>query len=198
MAKHTKDDIDKLHDYSIYTPSRLIYIGSEQSDSDLNESGTDYLMAERLIKNIEILEHINADPITIIMNNLGGDFYHGMSVYDRIISSKCHVTIKAFGYAMSMGSLILQAADVRIMSPNATMMIHYGEAGIETTSKNFQQWAKEYDRTDGVMESILYKKMVEKNPDFKIKELRKMLSLDTFFQAEQALALGLIDQIEGK
>jgi ATP-dependent protease ClpP protease subunit len=198
MSKHTKDDIDKLHDYSIYTPARLIYIGSEQSDENMNESGTDYLMAERLIKNIEILEHINAEPITIIMNNLGGDFYHGMSVYDRIISSKCHVTIKAFGYAMSMGSLILQSADVRIMSPNATMMIHYGNAGVDTTSKNFQQWAKEFSRTDDVMESILYKKIVEKNPDFKIKEFRKMLGVDTFLQADQALALGLIDQIEGK
>lgn len=198
MARHSKDDIDKLHDYGVYTPSRTIYVGSEQSDEDLNESGTDYLMAERLIKNLEILEHINADPITIIMNNLGGDFYHGMALYDRIKSSKCHITIKVYGYSMSMGSLILQAADVRMMSANSTMMIHYGNAGIDTTAKNFQQWAKEFKRTDDTMESVLFDKILIKNPDFKVKELRRMLEVDTFLQADRALELGLIDKIEGQ
>ena len=121
-----RDDIDKLHDYDVYIPTRTIYVGSIHV-SDEGESGTDAHMAERLLKNIHILEALNKDPITIIFNNIGGDVNHGLAIYDGIKNSECHITIKVFGHAMSMGSIILQAADERLMSPNASQMIHYGK-----------------------------------------------------------------------
>jgi ATP-dependent Clp endopeptidase proteolytic subunit ClpP len=199
MGKHTKDDIDKLHDYSIYTPARIIYMGSEsENENTQEESGTDYAMAERLIKNMLILEHISSEPITIIMDNLGGDWYHGIGIYEKIKQSKCHVTIKIYGQAMSMGSIIAQAADHRVMTERSRMMIHYGDAGASSVSKNFQRIAKEYERTDSEMEEILLEHIKAKNPEFKLKDLKKMLLLDTYLSASEALDLGLIDEIEGK
>ena len=95
-------------------------------------------MAERAIKALHILDSTaptGDKPITVIMNNPGGDEYHGMAIYDAIKSCKNHVTIVVFGMAMSMGSIILQAADKRVMSANSRVMIHYGTWGINDHPK---------------------------------------------------------------
>src|SRR4051812_11716117 len=102
MAKRVnRDDVDKFHDYSLYIPTRTIFMGSEDYSLEHGESGTDGLMTERILKNLTILEGLSSDQITIIMNNIGGDEYHGFGVYDAIKSCKSHVVIKVFGHAMS-------------------------------------------------------------------------------------------------
>lgn len=199
MAKRVnRDEIDRFHDYSIYIPQRLIYIGSEKYE-DGEESGVDGLMAERLVKNISLLESINAEPIKIIMNNPGGDWYHGMAVYDAIKAAKSHITVTVYGYAMSMGSIILQAADERIMAPNARLMIHYGTNGSEVThTKIFEKWAEESKRLNSEMEQILLEKVHEKQPEFKLKVLKNMLNFDTILTAKETIELGLADKILGE
>src|SRR5271166_6582243 len=118
MARIVKDDVDRFHDYSIHIPSRTIFMGTENlSETDFEESGVDTSMAERQIKNLHLLDSISKDEITILMNNIGGDVIHGMAIYDAIRSCQSHITIKVLGHAMSMGSIILQAADERLMLP---------------------------------------------------------------------------------
>lgn len=197
MARINRDDIDKFHDYSLYIPKRTIYMGSEEYSIEQGESGTDGLMAERVIKNLTILEALSSDPIIVIMNNIGGDFYHGLALYDAIRNCKSHVTIKVLGHAMSMGSVILQAADKRIMSPLATQMIHYGQFSVDTDAMNAQRWAQEGKRLDEVLENILLTKIREKQPEFTLKKLQKMLNPDTFLTAQESIDLGLADKILG-
>lgn len=198
MGRLNRDDIDKLHDYGLYAPKRTIYIGSEQAEIDGNESGTDALMAERAVKNLLILDSQSQDEITIVMNNLGGDWYHGMAIYDAIKSCKSRVVIKAYGYVMSMGSVIMQAADERIMTPNARMMIHHGTDGLYPThTKNFEPWAKESKRVTKEMMKIYLEKIHQKHPEFSEKKLDRMLDFDTILTAEKAIELGLADRILG-
>jgi ATP-dependent protease ClpP protease subunit len=191
-----RDDIDKLHDYSLYIPTRTIYVGSETFDVDGNESGTDGLMAERLIKNIHILEHISGDPITIISNNLGGDIYHGFAMMDAILYSPCHITMEIRGHAMSMGSIILQVADKRIMCTNARQMIHYGYAGADGHARTFQKVAAEYAKIDKWIEKMYLKRIQEKNPAFTLEEVKKLLEHDTFYSATESVAMGLADEVK--
>lgn len=198
MAKFTRDDVDKFHDYSLYIPQRTIYMGSEEFSLTDGESGTDGLMAERTIKNLTILEALNSDPITIIMNNIGGDEYHGFAICDAIKACKSHVTIKVLGHAMSMGSIILQAADQRIMAPNARQMMHYGTWGIHDHSKTAQKWAQEGLKIDEWMEAMYLARIHEKVPTFPIQKLKKMLDHDTFLTAKESIALGLADKVLGE
>lgn len=195
MAKVNRDDVDKFHDYSIYIPQRTIFMASEEYSITDGESGTDGLMAERVIKNLSILEAMNSNPITIIMNNIGGDFYHGLAIYDAIKACKSHVTIKVFGHAMSMGSIIFQAADCRIMAPNSKIMVHYGDWSYSGHAKTGQMIAKEYDKLDTWAENTLLAKIHEKQPSFPLKRLKKMLDHDTFLGAEESIKLGLADQV---
>jgi ATP-dependent Clp protease protease subunit len=195
MAKLNRDDVDKFHDYSIYVPKRTIYMGSEEVSIEHGESGTDGSMAERTIKNLTILEALSSDPITIIMNNIGGDEYHGLAIFDAIKACKSHVKIIVMGHAMSMGSIILQAADERVMAARSSQMIHYGQWSFNGHAKTGQKWAKEFDRLDNWMEQLYLTRIQEKNPDFTLKKLKSMLNHDTFLSAQQSISLGLSDSI---
>lgn len=195
--KFTRDDIDRLHDYSIHVPSRTIYIGSEMMDEN-GESGVDFLMAERVIKNLYLLDEASAEPITIILNNLGGDVFHGMAIYDAIKACRSQVTIKATGYVMSMASLILQAGDERLLSPHAVMMIHHGYDYQNNHVKVVRSWVEFGKKYDKVLNEIYLEKIKAKNPSFKDKHLDKLLDFDTILMADEAINLGLADGVYGK
>lgn len=198
MAKQIRDDIEKFHDYNIYLPKRTIYIGSEENNIEHGESGTDGGMAARAIKNLHVLESVNQEPIYIIMNNIGGDVNHGLAIYDAVKACKSHVTITAIGHAMSMGSIILQAADERIMTENAMQMIHYGTLGVSGHALTAYKVTEENKRVDKWMESMYMEKIKQKLPNYKLGELKKLLDHDTFLTATQSLKLGLADTILGQ
>lgn len=198
MAKRiNRDELDRFHDYGIYVPTRTIYIGTE-STTESDEMGVDAVLAERVIKNLLILDTQSQEPITIIINNVGGDEAHGLAIFDAVRSCKSDVTAIVFGQAMSMGSIIFQAASKRIMSPRARQMIHYGTWGFDGHAKTAQQWAKEGEKMDMWMENMYLEKIREKHPKFSLSQLRKMLDHDTFLSAEESVALGLADEILGE
>lgn len=173
-------------------------MGSEDISVEHGESGTDGAMAERTIKNLTILEGMSSEPITIIMNNIGGDEYHGFAIYDSIKACKSPVSIVVLGHAMSMGSLILQAADERIMAETSRQMIHYGTWPIpDEHSKTTQQWAKEGKKIDKWIEQVYLDKIHEKHKDFSLNKLQKMLNFDTFLTAQESVDLGLADKVLG-
>jgi ATP-dependent Clp protease protease subunit len=199
-AKFSLDEIDKLYEHDLFIPTRTIYMGSFGKDWEEHETGVDFTMAESVIKSLMILETIapkagQSDDITIIMNNPGGDWYHGMAIYDAIKSCPHHITIKVYAHAMSMGSIILQAADERVMMPNSRLMIHYGYSGHNNHSKVVQKWAEEDKKIASQMEAIYLEKIREKNPKFTVKKMREMLSFDTILSAEETVALGLADRV---
>lgn len=196
MARLVKDDVDRFHDYSIHLPSRTIFMGSEHvAEESFEESGVETTMAERQIKNLHLLDSISKDDITILMNNIGGDVTHGMAIFDAIKACQSHISIKVFGNAMSMGSIILQAADERLMAPNSRMMIHYGTFAINKEAKSAYNWTAEAKKFDSWMEQMFLDKIRQKQPKFTLKKLQKMLDFDTILTPEEAIELGLADKI---
>ena len=181
MQKPNRENIELWFENNVDLHRRLIYLGSLSSDDKGNESGVDFRMSEILIKGISILESISSDPITIIMNNPGGDVYHGFAIYDAIKSSECNIRIVVYGMAMSMGSVILQAADYRVMMPNSTMMMHYGTNGIYDHSKNFIKWSEDAKRINRIMEDIYVDRLIEKieeDRDEWISNMKRIFSVE--------------------
>jgi ATP-dependent Clp endopeptidase proteolytic subunit ClpP len=199
--KISLDEVDKFFEYDVFIPSRTIYMGSVSSDYEGRESGVDHFMAERTIKALHILDRLSPKPpgngdITIVMNNPGGDWYHGMAIYDAIKSCSNHVSIHVMGYAMSMGSIILQAADERVMYMNSRLMIHYGTSGGNFHTKTVQKWAEEDRKICDAMEKIYLSKIWQKHPNFSQDKLKEMCNFDTFLNAQEAVDLGLADRVE--
>lgn len=190
--KLNRDDVEHFIENDLYIPTRTIYIGPmDAEDVEVNA-----IMAERAIKNIHILDSKSDDPIDIILFSYGGDVTAGMAIYDAIRICRSFVTVKVFGCANSMGSIILQAADNRLMSRNSEMMIHYGEAGYASnhpkTIDNEHKRAKEYDVW---MKNMYLAKIKEKKPRFQMKQLDKLLNFDSYFTPEKAIEYGLVDSI---
>jgi ATP-dependent Clp endopeptidase proteolytic subunit ClpP len=179
--KLNTDEIEHFIDNDLYVPTRTVYIGPTTEDGETN-----ILMAERAMKILHILDSKSADPIEVLMINPGGDFEAGLAIYDAIQLCRSPITVKIFGYAYSMGAVILQAADERILAPNARIMIH---------PKIIENWAKRYKKDSSWMKEVFLEKIREKNPDFKSDKLEKMLDFDTILSAEDAVNLGLADKV---
>ena len=186
MSSLRRDDVDKFFDYSIHIPSRTLYMGPE----------TDAEMAERFVKGMRLLETISKDiGITVIMNNLGGDEYDGLAAYDAIATSRCHITVVVYGSAMSMGSWILQAADERVMSPNATLMIHHGSFSMDVTLAELRARNREVERLTTLMEETYLEKMRAVDPKASLAKLRAMLAAESYITAQDAVRLGFADRV---
>ena len=184
------DDVEVFFEQGLYIPTRTVYMG------EIEEGGTDHVMAERVIKRLHVLDAKADTPITVLMNNSGGDEYHGLAIYDAILGCKNHITVTAFGHAMSMGSIIMQAADDRVMAPNARMLIHYGTWGqSEQHCKINYAWAEEGKAFDRWMVDMYLAKIREKHPRYKRTDLDEKLNFDTFLTATETVALGLADRI---
>lgn len=192
MSKVTPEEFQIFSEYDFLPSGNTIYIPSKLTGEEA-ESGIDALAFERVLKGLLLLK--DEEQIDIIMNTAGGDVYHGLGIYDLISNHPGMVTIKCFGRVMSMGSIILQAADVRQMSENATMLIHYGTDAFVGHTKDAERAAKESQRVCRLMEDILLSKIKSKQKRFTRAKLQEMMKFDTYLTAEEALKLGLIDEI---
>lgn len=120
--------VDAIHNYGIDPKNRELYLHGYVVNTE-EDPGIEYKMAATFYKNIRMLDTISNDPIIIHMHSLGGNWNDGMVIYDAIKLCKSHVTIIAYGQAESMSSIIFQAADKRVMMPNAYFMCHFGSSG---------------------------------------------------------------------
>lgn len=163
MANIVRENIDRWFEHNLDVDNRTLYMGSVDS-IDGDESGVDGFMAGYFIKGMHVLESKSkTQEITIIMNNPGGDAYHGMAIYDFIRMTLCPCTIKVYGYAMSMGSIILQAADYRVMMPNSRFMMHYGYGSHSNNHvRTIENWVNEEKRLCYEIENLYLKMMLEK------------------------------------
>ena len=184
-----RESIDRFYDYDIHVETRAIYIGDEKDD------GVNQRTSEFAVKALHMLANASQEKeITIYLNSFGGCWFNGMAVYDSIKACPCPVTIYVVGSAMSMGSIILQAADNRIIYPNATVMVHDGyETRVDDIPRTFQNWAEYSKKSQRVMYNI-YAERSGRSAAF----WRKKCAADLILTAQEAKELGLVDSIYGE
>lgn len=168
-TNNTKDndsELNNLHSYGIDTKNREIFLHSYVSDSD-DEPGVDYRSAVNFQKNIRYLNTLSIEPILIHMHLPGGEWQDCLGIYDAIKFSKSRTIILAYGSVESASSVILQAADLRVLMPNTNVLIHYGSFSINDehskAAASSVQWnEKECDKmvdifTDKCSQSVIAK-----------------------------------------
>lgn len=189
MRRDANESIDRFFMHNIHLESRTIYIG-DGSDGEIDSD-----VAKMAIKGLHILTNADADtPITLYINSIGGCWFSGMAVYDMIRSCPCEVTAYVLGSAMSMGSIILQAADKRVIYPSATIMVHDGyESSAEVTPQTFENWAEHSKKARAKMYKI-YSECSGRPISF----WRRKCAADTILSAAEAKTFGLVDSIQGE
>jgi len=191
-----REDTSQWFDYHYSSSQRLIYLGSHRPDSsDGNESGVDCKMAEMFVKAMIDLDEASAKPIFVHMNNIGGSVQHGLAIYDIIKASRCIVNGICWGHATSMGSIILQACDVRLVSKHCVMMIHDGFESLSGQPKSIENWTKYNAKLRKHIYEIYLARMKVAKPRMTISKVEELCSHDTIFSADQAVAYGLADAV---
>ncbi|MFB5758933.1 ATP-dependent Clp protease proteolytic subunit [Paenibacillus medicaginis] len=138
------------------------------------------------------LKEYTRTPIKLIMNSYGGVCYDGLAICAAIDSSKTPVHTYVYGYAMSMGLLISSFGKKRCAHELATFMYHsvssWAEGKVETMREDVNEALRLRD---------LYTKHLlqrTKIPKERIEEVQNYKQ-DWFITAEEALELGIIDEI---
>lgn len=172
--------------------SRTIYLSGEKS-AEINAHA-----AERFIISMNLLIQSATkknNKILIVLNCIGGDFYHSLAVFDSIRLCPCPVRIQVIGQAFSAGAFILQASEDRYMSFNSKFMMHHGKESGSDHPKILKNWAKESDKSMKWQARLFYDRIKLVKPGITEKQVDKMLDFDTVLNAHEALELNLIDGI---
>ena len=202
--KINSDNISDINMYGLDVVNREIYLHSHVGS--LDEEGVDYRMAASFYKNIRILETMSKEPILIHMHSIGGSWYDGMAIFDAISVADSFTTVVVYGQAESMSSIILQAADSRIMMPNSYFMAHYGTSGYGGDYLSVQKAAsfekKEMElMMDIYTDRLMYSEYIKQNytdpTHEKVKNFikRKLKDGDWFLSAEDAVFYGFADNV---
>ena len=139
--------------------------------------------------------------MTILLHSPGGQVVAGMDLFDSLLELRSkghHITIVARGYAASMASIVLKAADVRVMGKECYLLIHepsgiaMGTLGeIEDTT----EWMKMMG--ERVLDIYAERCHTSKAPKpFTRAQLKKNWTRkDWWISSDKALEGGLVDEV---
>jgi ATP-dependent Clp protease protease subunit len=133
--------------------------------------------------------------ISMYINSPGGVVTSGLSIYDTMEYIKPDVSTVCIGQAASMGSLLLTAGakNKRYCLPNARIMTHQPSGGFQGQATDIEIHAKEIISLRSRLNNIY-----AKHSGKKIAQIEGLMDRDTFLSPDDALKIGLIDEVVNK
>ena len=153
-------------------------------DYDESETSAEYFRKT-------LAEIPETDTIELHINSYGGSVKEGVAIYNQLKQKKCkEIVAYVDGFAYSIASIILQAADRRIMGLGTSLLIHNMWLSV---SGNAEELRKAADDLDVLMESNrqIYMEKVNIDED----QLIEMMNTETYLTPQQAVEMGFADEI---
>lgn len=169
--------------YSRLLRERIVFVTGQVEDH----------MASLIVAQLLFLESENpSKDISMYINSPGGVVTAGMAIHDTMQYIKPRVSTVCIGQAASMGSFLLAAGEpgMRIALPNARIMVHQPSGGAQGMASDIEIQAREILRMRRRLND-LYVKYTGKSLD----AIEKAMDRDTFLEADEALAFGLVDKV---
>ncbi|MDQ0124274.1 ATP-dependent protease ClpP protease subunit [Pseudomonas lini] len=130
-------------------------------------------------------------PVIAAFNSVGGDLFDGLAMHNALarLGERCTGRIDAL--AASAASVAVCGAHRVVIAANAMMMIHNPWTYMAGDAEDFRKVADVLDQTT---EAIIasYK---AKAPNIDEVELRRLVAAETWLTANEAVALGLADEV---
>lgn len=129
-------------------------------------------------------------PIWLHIHTPGGDLMAAFAVADAIASLKTPVHSVAEGMCASAGTILSMACHKRFITPNTFMLIHQLSSWVGGTHEQIKDAVKLHDKLmdRAVRFYVEHSKMDEKT-------VRRTLKHDSWFSADEALAVGIADEV---
>lgn len=172
--------------YSRLLKERIIFLNGPVEDQ----------MASLICAQLLFLESENPNKdIYMYINSPGGVVTSGLAIYDTMEYIRPAVATLCLGQAASMGSLLLTAGapGKRFCLPNARIMTHQPSGGFQGQASDIEIHAREIINLRGRLNKIY-----EKHTGKTVKQIEKIMDRDTFMSPEEALEMGLIDEVVDK
>lgn len=149
-------------------------------------------LAEKVIKQLLLLEADSDEPIKIYIDSPGGDVDSGYAIYDMIRFINAPVTIIGTGLVASAGALILLAApkERRFALPNSHYLIHQPLGQMKGTATEIEIHAVEIEKTRARIN-----KMIAEETGKTVEQVAEDTDRDHWLNAEEALEYGLVSKI---
>ncbi len=148
------------------------------------------ITANEFIQDLKAVDD-GVSPVVVAFNTIGGDLFDGLAIHNALsrLGERCTARVDAL--AASAGSVAACGAHRLVMASNAMLMVHNPWTWTSGDAEDLRRVADVLDQT---FEAIIaaYK---SKAPDIDDAELRRMVNDETWLTAQEALALGLADEV---
>ena len=154
------------------------------------EIGAWGITANQFVQDLRAMDD-GVSEVVAAFNSVGGDLFDGLAMHNALsrLGERCTGRIDAL--AASAASVAVCGAHRVVIAANAMLMIHNPYTYAGGGAEDFRRVADVLDQT---LEAIIaaYK---AKAPDIDDAELRRMVDAETWLTADEAVALGLADEV---
>jgi ATP-dependent Clp protease, protease subunit len=189
LSERTSNGMRTLDPYSKLLEERIIFLGTQVDDTSAND-----VMAQLIH-----LESAAPDQdISLYINSPGGSFTAMTAIYDTMQYVSCDIETVCLGQAASSASALLAAGapGKRLALPGARIVIHQPSFAepVQGQADDLAIQARELMRTRELLEGLY-----ARHTGQPLSTVRADLERDKIFDAEGAMAYGLIDRLtEGR
>ena len=132
-------------------------------------------------------------PLTVVFNSPGGAVHDGLALFDflrHLRANGHHLTTFALGRAASMGAVLLQAGDRRVVGANAFVMLHEVSNGSSGKVSELEESIELSKRLQKRLLGILAERST-----LTVQQIqRKWTRRDWWLDADDAVSLGFADE----
>ncbi|HOX93108.1 MAG TPA: ATP-dependent Clp protease proteolytic subunit [Spirochaetales bacterium] len=149
-------------------------------------------LAERVVRQLLLLESAGDDPITVMIDSPGGDVDAGYAIFDMARFVKAPVWMVGIGLVASAGALILLAApkERRLGLPNSHYLIHQPLSGLRGVATEIEIHARELEKTKDKLNQLIAEETGQK-----LDRVIKDTDRDYWMGADEAQKYGLISRV---
>jgi len=149
-------------------------------------------LAEKVVKQLLLLEAEGEGPIKVLINSPGGDADAGYAIFDMIRFITPDVYTIGMGLVASAGALILLAApkERRIGLPNSNYLIHQPLSGISGVATEIEIHARQIEKL-----RIKINKLISEETGKPIEQVEIDTDRDCWLDVEEAVEYGMISKI---
>lgn len=148
--------------------------------------------ADKLIRDLLVLESESSDPVKIYINSPGGDVDAGYAIYDMIRFVSCPVILIGMGLVASAAALILLAvpAERRVGLPNSSYLIHQPLSQMKGNATDIEIHALQLEKIKAKIN-----KVISEATGKSLIQVVKDTDRDYWLNADEALEYGLISRV---
>lgn len=167
--------------------SRLLKSRSVLLSGEINKR-----LAERIIKQLILLEEDGDDPIRVFIDSPGGDADAGYAIFDMLRFVDPPVVTIGMGLVASAAAIVLLAAprERRIGLPNSHYLIHQPLSGIRGVATEIEIHARELEKLRAKINQ-----MIAEETGQSLEKVERDTDRDYWLSAEEAQEYGLVSRI---